>query len=205
MCRVPPARGGDFQGMGKSIEPDRGEEDVDDPQFGPTPTWFDPGTFGQSTMDELLANGQPGMFGYMGRNVLRGPGRNNWDIALLKEFSLLWSGADRSTLQFRLETFNTFNHPQWQGVRASSAGNTPPGAPCSGRDNISNGQIVSAWPARVMQLLEAVTWLLRTRFSILESSAPHVLDFRRNPSKLGNRNHSIAALRQDEKPLRVGF
>jgi hypothetical protein len=68
------------------------------------------------------------MFDYMGGNPLAGPGRNNWDMALLKDFGLPWFGTERSRLQFRWETFNTFNHPQWGGVNAGCSGLTPPGA-----------------------------------------------------------------------------
>ena len=43
-----------------------------------------------------------------------GPGLNNWDISVFKNFQL---GADESRrLQFRLETYNTFNHTQFTGV-----------------------------------------------------------------------------------------
>jgi hypothetical protein len=69
---------------------------VNDLEFGPTPTWFDPNTVGQVTLDQLRADGQPGMFGYMGRNALTGPGRNNWDMALLKDFELR-PGSARNT------------------------------------------------------------------------------------------------------------
>lgn len=123
-----------------------------DPQFGPTPTWFDPATFGQVTLDQLRADGQPGMFGYMGRNPLTGPGRNNWDMALFKNFQLPWFRPEHSKLQFRWETFNTFNHPQWMGVNAFCSSLTLPGQPCSGHDvNLGNAQVNSAWPPRIMQ------------------------------------------------------
>ena len=57
------------------------------------------------------------MFGYMGRNVLTGPGRNNWDLALLKDFRAPWFNGEYSTFQFRLETFNTFNeHFEYEEV-----------------------------------------------------------------------------------------
>jgi hypothetical protein len=126
---------------------------TDDPQFGPTPTWFDPNTIGQVTMGQLNANGQPGMFGYMGRNPLTGPGRNNWDLAIHKGFMTPWFRSEHSTIQFRMETFNTFNHPQWQGISVFCSGNTPPGSPCSGNaNNLGNGEVSGAWPARVMQL-----------------------------------------------------
>ena len=98
------------------------------------------------------------MFGYMGRNPLTGPGRNNWDMALLKNFQLPWFGGEHSVLQFRWETFNTFNHPQWQYVNLSCNGSpnadgSPAfGRPCGGHDyNLGNGQINAAWPARIMQ------------------------------------------------------
>jgi hypothetical protein len=100
----------------------------------------------------LRADGQPGMFGYLGRNPLADPGRNNWDMALLKDFELPWLGPERSRLQFRWETFNTFNHPQWQYFNAGCSDLTPPGAPCADpENNLRNGQVNSAWPSRIMQ------------------------------------------------------
>lgn len=122
-----------------------------DLSYGPTPTWVDTSTFGQVTVDQLSANGQAGMFGYMGRNPLTGPGRNNWDMALLKNFRTPWINGENGTVQFRWETFNSFNHPQWSGVNVSCSGATAPGQPCSGGDNLGNGEVSSAWPARVMQ------------------------------------------------------
>lgn len=130
-----------------------------DPQFGPTPTWFDPNTFAEPLLAQLPANNQPGMFGYMDRNFLTGPGRNNWDLALLKNFTTPWFGAEHSTIQFRLETFNTFNHPQWNGINIGCSGSpnndgSPAfGRPCGGTTyNLGNGEVSSAWPARVMQM-----------------------------------------------------
>jgi hypothetical protein len=123
-----------------------------DPTFGPVATWYDPSTVGMPALSQFSANGEPGMFGYMGRNVLTGPGRNNWDLALLKNFSLPWAGGERSNLQFRLETFNTFNHTQWQSIRTGCSGDTPFGAPCSGPNNYNRGEVTSAWSPRIVQL-----------------------------------------------------
>jgi hypothetical protein len=124
-----------------------------DPEHGPVPTWFDPGMIGQPTLDQLRADNQPGMFGYMGRNQLTGPGRNNWDLALLKNFQLPWAKGEHSTLQFRLETFNSFNHPQWNGISAGCNNLTAPGAPCNDQaNNRGNGYVTSAWAPRIMQL-----------------------------------------------------
>jgi hypothetical protein len=124
-----------------------------DTQFGPTPTWFNPAVLQQPYLSQYASNGESGMFGYEGRNVLTGPGRNNWDIALLKDFQAPWFNGEHSSLQFRLETFNTFNHPQWKGINAGCGGETPFGAPCSGNaNNYQNGQVSSAWQPRLVQL-----------------------------------------------------
>ncbi len=129
-----------------------------DPVFGPTPTWWDPSTVTQPNFSQLRADGEPGMFGYLGRNTLTGPGRNNWDMALLKNFTAPWFRGEHSTIQFRWETFNTFNHPSWNGVNAGCDSATPFGQPCNDRTlpdgtriNGGNGQVNGAWPARIMQ------------------------------------------------------
>jgi len=61
---------------------------IQDPQFGPIVGWFDPAVLTQPNFSQLSANGEPGMFGYQGRNSLISPGRNNWDLALLMNFQL---------------------------------------------------------------------------------------------------------------------
>lgn len=60
----------------------------------------------------LIEGGVP-MFTYgnMGRNVLRGPGINNWDISLMKNFKL----TESKSLQFQTNFFNAFNHVQFFG------------------------------------------------------------------------------------------
>lgn len=47
--------------------------------------------------------------GNMGRNVLRGPGINNWDLSIMKDFRF----TESKSLQFRAEFFNAFNHVQF--------------------------------------------------------------------------------------------
>jgi len=132
---------------------------VDDPNFGPTPIWFDPNTIAEPNASQLFSNGEPGMFGYMGRNALTGPGRNNWDLALHKEFRLPWLGSSEpAVLQFRFETFNSFNHPQWSGVNAgcngspNTDGSPAFGRPCGGSQyNLGNAEVTSDWGQRVLQ------------------------------------------------------
>lgn len=123
---------------------------VNDPQFGPTETWFDPGALAQITVDQLRADNQQGMFGYLGKNPLAGPGRNNWDLALMRNFRMKWK--EGSALQFRLESYNTFNHPQWSAVNFFCSDQTAPGSSCSGSQNVGNGEVSAAYSPRILQL-----------------------------------------------------
>lgn len=50
-----------------------------------------------------------GTFGNAGRNIVTGPGINNWDFSLFKNISM----GERYRLQFRAEFFNVFNHAQF--------------------------------------------------------------------------------------------
>jgi hypothetical protein len=51
-------------------------------------------------------------FGNSGVGIFDGPGENNFDLSLAKVFTLRWP-ADHSSLQFRSEFYNAFNHPQF--------------------------------------------------------------------------------------------
>ncbi len=120
-----------------------------DPQFGPTATFFNPAVVTQPFLSQFGANGQPGMFGYVGRNALEGPGRNNSDLALLKNFPIPWFGGEHSDLQFRLETFNSFNHTQFNAISASCSSSISFGQPCT---NLGNGEVTGAFSPRQIQL-----------------------------------------------------
>ena len=56
-----------------------------------------------------------GTFGNMGRNSLRGPGVNKWDLSMFKNFVF---GEGRQ-LQFRSEFFNAWNHPSFSTVASA--------------------------------------------------------------------------------------
>jgi hypothetical protein len=47
-----------------------------------------------------------GTFGNAGRNIIRGPGFQNWDLSLFKTFAL----NERERFEFRAEFFNVWNH-----------------------------------------------------------------------------------------------
>ena len=55
-----------------------------------------------------------GAWGTLGHNAIDGPGRDNWNLSIFKNF--VFSEARGSQFELRLETFNTFNHPQISGM-----------------------------------------------------------------------------------------
>jgi hypothetical protein len=57
--------------------------------------------------------------GYIGsapRDVYRGPGQNQWDLAAFKNFIV----RERASLQIRTEFFNAFNHAQWSTINSAA-------------------------------------------------------------------------------------
>ena len=116
--------------------------------------WFNTAAFAQP-----LA----GAFGNSGRNILRDPGINNWDMGLAKNVAI----GEGVNFRLRLESFNTFNHTQW-GVDpgSPSAAASGPGTGAVDRNvkdqapsaNTNFGRIVSARPGRVLQLGGKITF-----------------------------------------------
>jgi hypothetical protein len=53
-----------------------------------------------------------GTIGNSARTLFRGPGINNWDLAVFKDFPV----RERMGLQFRWELYNAFNHTQFSGL-----------------------------------------------------------------------------------------
>jgi carboxypeptidase family protein len=83
-----------------------------------------------------------GVFGNTGRNILRAPGINSWNLSLFKNFPI----KERANLQLRFESFNAFNHPQW-------------GVPINDVSSPQFGQITSTnIPGRIIQLGGKLTW-----------------------------------------------
>lgn len=87
------------------------------------------------------------------RRFFYGPGMDDWDIALLKTIPF----KEARSLELRFETFNTFNHTQFDGASSVNANctNTTPNEPCTGlAANGSSvfGQVVSAASPRIAQV-----------------------------------------------------
>ena len=80
---------------------------------------------------------------YAGRGTVRGPGFANIDMSLFKNFDLLKEG--RAKLQMRLETFNTMNLVEPNGLSVSNTSTT-------------FGQITSFRSPRRVQLAAKVTF-----------------------------------------------
>jgi hypothetical protein len=81
-----------------------------------------------------------GTFGNTGKNILRGPGYFDMDLALSKNMNL----DSRVSLQFRAEFYNATNHTNF-------------GMPDHGLTDSGFGQITSASSPRILQMgLKAV-------------------------------------------------
>jgi hypothetical protein len=102
-----------------------------------------PQTFTQWFNAKAFGLPATGTFGNAPRNVFRGPGINNFDLSLAKKFAL---GKETRNLQFRWETFNSFNHTQY-----ASVDNTARFDPSGNQTNGQFGQVTGVRPARVMQ------------------------------------------------------
>jgi hypothetical protein len=89
---------------------------------------------------QLMGIGQPGS---ADRNPIRGPGINNWDATIFRNFNL---GSEKRVLTFRWEMYNFLNHAQFSGVNAAALF-TPAGV----QSNASFGQVNATRPPRVMQ------------------------------------------------------
>jgi len=90
--------------------------------------WFSPTAFSVPA---------PGDWGTLPHNDLRGPGRDNWNLSLFKRFNL-WESRG-SYLELRLETFNTWNHTQFNAVDTTLG-------------DSRFGQVTSAFDPRILQL-----------------------------------------------------
>ena len=94
--------------------------------------WFDPRAFAQPAL---------GLYGNSGRNIIRSPGLNNWDLSVFKNIAF----TEWLRYQIRFESFNTFNHTQFS-------------QPDSNVDSPTFGVIGGARAGRIVQLAMKVLW-----------------------------------------------
>jgi hypothetical protein len=84
--------------------------------------------------------------------ALTGSGRNDWDLALFRDIPLPWFKGESSSVQLRIETYNTFNHLQRTAVSLFGSSTIAPGAPYNGDQNVGNGEVGAAARPRILQL-----------------------------------------------------
>ena len=106
---------------------------VGDPNAGPhTPDQW----VSRSAFQQLNPVTQVGQFGNAGRNIVQGPGLQQWDFSVLRSFRF----TESKNLQFRAEFFNLFNHANF-------------GLPVNDLNDQKNfGKIQTSQPGRLVQL-----------------------------------------------------
>ena len=104
---------------------------IGDPNSGPhtVDQWLSPSAF-----QRLNPQTQAGQFGNAGRNIARGPAFTDLDLSLTRNFVL----KENARLQFRAESFNALNHPNF-------------GLPVADLNSANFGKIFTAAPPRLMQ------------------------------------------------------
>jgi hypothetical protein len=74
--------------------------------------WFNTSAFVQPVAPWAGGGGQG--FGSAGKDAVTGPGLFNWNLSLFKEFRI--TTAEGPRIQLRAESYNTFNHTEWNGI-----------------------------------------------------------------------------------------
>jgi hypothetical protein len=92
--------------------------------------WFDTSQF-SAPIPVWLGGANQG-FGNASKDAVVGPGRLNFTTSLYKSFAV----TERAHFELRFESFNTFNHQQWNAIGASS----------------NFGKVTSAWDSRNLEL-----------------------------------------------------
>jgi len=128
---------------------------IDEPNYTPGSLNFTDPRSGQPYFNtSLFSSEQLGALGNARRRFFHGPGINNWDMALLKDFSI----RERMHLEFRAEFFNIFNHTQFiatSGIGSPGTGTCVTGGPgqsCAGVPGSSFGIISVARDPRIGQI-----------------------------------------------------
>jgi hypothetical protein len=91
-------------------------------------SWFSPSSF------SLPVAGQ---WGTLTKGAIRAPGRDNWNLSLFKNFMI--NEARGTRLELRVESFNTWNHTQFNGVSTTFTSS-------------NFGAVTSTWDPRVFQM-----------------------------------------------------
>jgi hypothetical protein len=107
-------------------------------------------TFSRNFRTEVFKLPAKGTIGTAQNPLFRGPGSNNWDISLFKNFKF-W---ERVNLQFRCEMYNAWNHTQFSSFDTAARFNPATGAQVNARF----GEYTAARSPRIMQLALRVSF-----------------------------------------------
>ena len=88
----------------------------------------------------------PLVFGNAPKNFIKGPGRDAWNLSLFKDFRF----NERAGVQFKAESFNTWNHTQFTGVNTGVLNGTL--GTGAGAYNSTEGAVNGVADPRVFQL-----------------------------------------------------
>lgn len=96
--------------------------------------WFNTAAYSAPVAPWKGGGGQG--FGNAGKDSVVGPGLFNWNLSIFKEFRI--TSAEGPRFQFRAESYNTFNHTEFNNVQ-------------TGFTNGNFGQVTSTYDPRVLQ------------------------------------------------------
>ncbi len=82
-------------------------------RFGPPPQPAGQATTAQAAW---LSTSTAPQQGNLGQNTVTGPGTNNWDLSMYRIIPI----RERVKLMLRLETYNTFNHTQFNAINSTA-------------------------------------------------------------------------------------
>jgi hypothetical protein len=102
-------------------------------------------TFYRNFQTDAFALTPVGSFGNAGVGIVRGPGLNNWDMALDKQVPV--GLGEKRALRIRLEAYNAFNHTQFTTLNTTARFD-----PTGKQVNAAFGQFTAAAPARILSL-----------------------------------------------------
>src|SRR5208337_1359971 len=96
--------------------------------------WFNTNQFNEPVPQWLGGPNQG--FGDSGKDAIVGPGRVNFTTSLYKSFAF----TERARFEMRFESFNTFNHTEFNGLNTSWGSGT------------QYGQLTNTWDPRALEL-----------------------------------------------------
>ncbi len=96
---------------------------------------------------------QPGDFGNMGRNVVRGPDFVNLDFSVSKTIAI-----ERVSLELRGEFFNVLNHPNFAGVDGDVSDTSSLGSASYTPDVYASNPVVGSGGSRHIQIGAKLSW-----------------------------------------------